>query len=161
MTVTATEVLGIEKYKTEINLDLMRASVITIDKDDEAALRQVRVDQAGSIIKLTGAGCTVTLPVVTADHVGLRFTFILDDSGNKTINTGQSADKIQGFCYMGAQNSTAETKVGSNANGIAMTAVAKGNQENGILRFTVIEDGLFHVDATLVTSGSTITSPFN
>ena len=161
MTVLATEVLGIERYKTDITLDNMRASVVTIDKDDAAALRQIRVEQAGSVFKLTGAGCTVTLPVVTADHVGLRFTFILNDSGNKTINTGQSADKIQGFCYMGAQNGTAETKVNSSADGIEMTSVAKGNQKNGILNFTVIDDGLFHVEATLVTSGNTITSPFN
>ena len=117
-------------------------------------------DHVGRIIKVNDADGAITLPTITADTLGARYTFFVGtDCSDCDIKT-DGTDKFVGSLSVMEDNGLTETYAPAASNDvISMNGTTTGGDKGSYIEITAIEDNVYLVQGVLVGSGSAST-PF-
>ena len=117
-------------------------------------------DHVGRIIKVNDADGAITLPTITTDTLGARYTFFVGtDSSDCDIKT-DGTDKFVGSLSVMEDNGLTETYAPAASNDvISMNGTTTGGDKGSYIEITAIEDNVYLVQGMLLGSGEAVT-PF-
>tara|TARA_R100000353_G_scaffold1263_1_gene1849 strand:- start:455 stop:925 length:471 start_codon:yes stop_codon:yes gene_type:complete len=117
-------------------------------------------DHVGRIIKVNDADGAITLPTITADTLGARYTFFVGtDCSDCDIKT-DGTDKFVGSLSVMEDNGLTETYAPAASNDvISMNGTTTGGDKGSYIEITAIEDNVYLVQGMLLGSGEAVT-PF-
>ena len=117
-------------------------------------------DHVGRIIKVNDADGAITLPTITADTLGARYTFFVGtDCSDCDIKT-DGTDKFVGSLSVMEDNGLTETYAPAASNDvISMNGTTTGGDKGSYIESTAIEDNVYLVQGMLLGSGEAVT-PF-
>ena len=117
-------------------------------------------DHVGRIIKINDADGAITLPTITTDTLGARYTFYVGtDCTDCDIKT-DGTDKFVGSLSVMEAAGLTETYAPAAANDvISMNGTTTGGDKGSYVEITAIEDNVYLVQGMLLGSGEAVT-PF-
>jgi|TARA_E500000318_G_C3441715_1_gene165239 hypothetical protein len=117
-------------------------------------------NHVGRIIKVNDADGAITLPTITTDTLGARYTFFVGtDCSDCDIKT-DGTDKFVGSLSVMEDNGLTETYAPSASNDvISMNGTTTGGDKGSYIEITAIEDNVYLVQGMLLGSGEAVT-PF-
>ena len=117
-------------------------------------------DHFGRIIKVNDADGAITLPTITTDTLGARYTFFVGtDCSDCDIKT-DGTDKFVGSLSVMEDNGLTETYAPAASNDvISMNGTTTGGDKGSYIEITAIEDNVYLVQGMLLGSGEAVT-PF-
>tara|TARA_Y100001972_G_scaffold83618_1_gene101787 strand:- start:144 stop:614 length:471 start_codon:yes stop_codon:yes gene_type:complete len=117
-------------------------------------------DHVGRIIKVNDADGAITLPTITTDTLGARYTFFVGtDCSDCDIKT-DGTDKFVGSLSVMEDNGLTETYAPAASNDvISMNGTTTGGDKGSYIEITAIEDNVYLVQGMLLGSGEAVT-PF-
>ena len=117
-------------------------------------------DHVGRIIKVNDADGAITLPTITTDTLGARYTFFVGtDCADCDIKT-DGPDKFVGSLSVMEDNGLTETfAAAASYDVISMNGTTTGGDKGSYIEITAIEDNVYLVQGMLLGSGEAVT-PF-
>ncbi len=115
-------------------------------------------DHVGRIIEINDADGAVTLPTITTDTIGAKYTFFIGtDATDLDIKT-DGTDKFLGSLAV-AGTTTKAFAPGATNDVISMNGTTKGGDKGSYVEITALADDEYLVQGVLVGSGTVVT-PF-
>lgn len=117
-------------------------------------------DHVGRIIKVNDADGAITLPTISTDTLGARYTFYVGtDCTDCDIKT-DGTDKFVGSLSVMEDSGLTETYAPAASNDvISMNGTTTGGDKGSYVEITAIEDNVYLVQGMLLGSGEAVT-PF-
>ena len=117
-------------------------------------------DHVGRIIKVNDADGAITLPTISNDTLGARYTFYVGtDCTDCDIKT-DGTDKVVGSLSVMEASGLTETYAPAASNDvISMNGTTTGGDKGSYVEITAIEDNVYLVQGMLLGSGEAVT-PF-
>ena len=117
-------------------------------------------DHVGRIIKVNDADGAITLPTISTDTLGARYTFFVGtDCSDCDIKTDGTDKYVGSLEVVGDSNASSTFVPGASNDVISMNGTTTGGDNGSYVEITAIEDNVYLVQGVLVGSGSAAT-PF-
>lgn len=115
-------------------------------------------DHVGRIIEINDADGAVTLPTITTDTIGAKYTFFIGTDATDLDVQTDGTDKFVGSLSVAGTTTKAFAPAAAN-DVISMNGTTTGGDRGSIIEVTAIATAEYMVSGTLVGSGTVVT-PF-